>query len=167
MKWEPGIRAWSSHRWCSPGCSWTEASFAGTWQTNVDLWIRGRCCDHNFLRFLPIFGEKMAFFSKTNVMIKFLHNIALFWVKKRQFFRNFFRRKYFKYHNIGPWSQSWQMLICEYGFATQLFGKYYLSLIGQHSKQIWTHCFSVVTCDKVSYYRSQSYDRELHRQRCM
>jgi hypothetical protein len=33
----------------------------------------GRCYDHNFLRCLPIFGEKMSFFSKTNVMIKFLH----------------------------------------------------------------------------------------------
>jgi hypothetical protein len=28
--------------------------------------------DHNFLRFSTIFGEKMAFFSETNAMIKFL-----------------------------------------------------------------------------------------------
>jgi hypothetical protein len=28
----------------------------------------GRCYDHNFLRFLQIFGGKMAFFSKANVM---------------------------------------------------------------------------------------------------
>jgi hypothetical protein len=28
--------------------------------------------DHNFLKFSPILGEKMAFFSKTNVMIKIL-----------------------------------------------------------------------------------------------
>jgi hypothetical protein len=40
--------------------------------------IWDRCYDHNFLRFLPIFGEKMAFFSKTNVMIKIWHNLALF-----------------------------------------------------------------------------------------
>jgi hypothetical protein len=65
--------------------------------------IWGRCYDHNFLRFLPIFGEKMAFFSKTNVMIKNYHNLALFWVKNANFFAISFRRKYFKSHNIGPW----------------------------------------------------------------
>jgi hypothetical protein len=33
---------------------------------------RGRCYDHNFLRFLPLFGaKKFAFFSKTNGMIEF------------------------------------------------------------------------------------------------
>jgi hypothetical protein len=32
-----------------------------------------------FCDFLTIFGgKKLAFFSKTNVMIKFLHNLALF-----------------------------------------------------------------------------------------
>jgi hypothetical protein len=39
-----------------------------------------------FRRFLTIFGEKkLAFFSKTNVMIKFLHNTALFGVKNANF----------------------------------------------------------------------------------
>jgi hypothetical protein len=33
--------------------------------------IWGLCYDHNFLRFFPIYGEKMAFFLKTNVMIIF------------------------------------------------------------------------------------------------
>jgi hypothetical protein len=28
----------------------------------------------------------MASFSKTNVMVKFLHNLALFWVKNANFF---------------------------------------------------------------------------------
>jgi hypothetical protein len=36
--------------------------------------------------FLPIFGEKLAFFSKTNVVIKILHNLALIWVKNAHFF---------------------------------------------------------------------------------
>jgi hypothetical protein len=45
---------------------------------------RGRCYNHNFLRFLTIFGKKSAFFSKTNVMLIF------------------FQRKYLKNHNIGP-----------------------------------------------------------------
>jgi hypothetical protein len=45
-----------------------------------DETIRGRCYDHNFLRFFPIFGEKIGVFLKyqcffgnrlnTNVMIK-------------------------------------------------------------------------------------------------
>jgi hypothetical protein len=38
----------------------------------------GRCYDHNFQRFLTIFCGKMAFLSKTNVMIKILPNLALF-----------------------------------------------------------------------------------------
>jgi hypothetical protein len=52
--------------------------------------------DHNFLRFLPIFGKKLAFFSKTNVTIKILHDLALFGVKKTTNFLQFFWRKYFK-----------------------------------------------------------------------
>jgi hypothetical protein len=46
---------------------------------------RGRCYDHNFLRFFPIFGEKIGIFSKTNVMITILHNLALFGVKNAIF----------------------------------------------------------------------------------
>jgi hypothetical protein len=42
------------------------------------LFSWGRFYDHNFLRFSTIFGEKIAFFSKTNVVIKILHNLALF-----------------------------------------------------------------------------------------
>jgi hypothetical protein len=41
-----------------------------------EIW--GRCYDHNFLRFFPIFGEKMAFFLNTNVMIKLFSSLALF-----------------------------------------------------------------------------------------
>jgi hypothetical protein len=47
--------------------------------------------------------KKLAFFSKTNVMSKFLHNLALFLDKERQIFCLFFRQKYLKNHNIGPW----------------------------------------------------------------
>jgi hypothetical protein len=52
-----------------------KSGIPGTQPPNERL-IRGRCYDHNFLRFLPIFSEKIAFFSKTNVMIKFLHKLA-------------------------------------------------------------------------------------------
>jgi hypothetical protein len=36
---------------------------------------RGRCYDHNFLRFS---AKKLSFFSKINAMIKILDNLALF-----------------------------------------------------------------------------------------
>jgi hypothetical protein len=49
--------------------------------------------------------KKLAFFSKTNVMIKSLHNLALFRAKNANFFRRIIRRKYLKNHHIGP-SQS-------------------------------------------------------------
>jgi hypothetical protein len=47
-----------------------------------------------FCDFLQFSAKKLAFFSKTNVMIKIFHNSALFWVKTA-FFRWIFRRKYF------------------------------------------------------------------------
>jgi hypothetical protein len=48
---------------------------------------RGRCYDHNFLRFLPIFGEKIGVFLKNQC---YDHNFASFSFvlsQKRQFFR--------------------------------------------------------------------------------
>jgi hypothetical protein len=71
----------------------------------------GRCYDHNFLRYLPIFGEKIAFFSKTNVMIQFLHNLALFFRQIfrqifGQIFRQFFSAKIFKIFKKS-WHRSW------------------------------------------------------------
>jgi hypothetical protein len=53
----------------------------------------------NFLR------NKLAFFSKTNVMIIFLKKIlALFSVKNANYFAEIFCENIFKNHNIGPWS---------------------------------------------------------------
>jgi hypothetical protein len=49
-------------------------------KTSLSRCQAGVCCyDHNFFRqFLPIFGEKLAFFlKKNNVMIKIWHNLAL------------------------------------------------------------------------------------------
>jgi hypothetical protein len=76
-------------------------SFAQSKTVKPALPIWGRCYDHNFLRFSTIFGENLAFFSKTYVMIKILHNFTLFLVKNANFLPNFWR-KYFKNHNIGP-----------------------------------------------------------------
>jgi hypothetical protein len=48
------------------------------------------------------FSAKMALLSKTNVMIKILVNLALFFSQKRQFFHRIFWRKCLKNHIIGP-----------------------------------------------------------------
>jgi hypothetical protein len=45
---------------------------------------------------LTIFGEKIGVFSKANVMIKFLHNLALFPVKNAKFVAEFFGENIFK-----------------------------------------------------------------------
>jgi hypothetical protein len=37
---------------------------------DVPFMFWGRCYGHNFLRFFPIFCEKMAFFLNTNVIVK-------------------------------------------------------------------------------------------------
>jgi hypothetical protein len=50
----------------------------------------GRCYDHYFMLFAD-FRQKMAFFLKANVMIKFLHNCF-----EAIFFRHFFRENIFK-----------------------------------------------------------------------
>jgi hypothetical protein len=39
---------------------------------------------------LTIFGEKLAFFSKTNIMITYVKKLALFSVKNANFFAEFF-----------------------------------------------------------------------------
>jgi hypothetical protein len=54
-----------------------------------------------FCDFWQFSTEKMAFFSKTNVMINFFQNLALLWVKKSQYFRWIFRQNYLKNRNIG------------------------------------------------------------------
>jgi hypothetical protein len=55
----------------------------------------GQCYDHNFRR-------KKWRFLINQCYDNFLHNLALFSINKRQFFRKIFRQKYFKYSNIGP-----------------------------------------------------------------
>jgi hypothetical protein len=50
----------------------------------------------NFLRFLPIFCEKIGgFISKNNIMIKFLQKLAVGGAKKCQYFCLFFSAKIF------------------------------------------------------------------------
>jgi hypothetical protein len=47
-----------------------------------------------FRRFFPIFGEKLAFFLNTNVMINFYKEYSFVLSQKRHFFRKIFQRKY-------------------------------------------------------------------------
>jgi hypothetical protein len=42
-------------------------------------------------------------------MIKYFSKFSFVLSQKRQFFRYIFLRKYFKNHNIGPWSQSYKL----------------------------------------------------------
>jgi hypothetical protein len=54
------------------------AMLANNADTEKKSCSRDRCYDHNFLRFLTIFGEKMAFFLKNQCYDQFFHNLALF-----------------------------------------------------------------------------------------
>jgi hypothetical protein len=54
---------------------------------------KGRCYDHSFLRFSTIFSKKLAFSTKTNVTIKFVHDLALSEVKNANFCAKFFGKK--------------------------------------------------------------------------
>jgi hypothetical protein len=64
----------------------------------------GRCYGHNFLRFLPILGKTIRRFSQKKTMLwsHFFARTSSSLSKRSQFFRHFFRRKYFQKHNIGP-----------------------------------------------------------------
>jgi hypothetical protein len=59
-----------------------------------------------FCDFCLFSAKKLAFFSKTIVMITIFPKTSSSLIKKLQFFRQIFRRKYFKNHNIGPWLDS-------------------------------------------------------------
>jgi hypothetical protein len=65
----------------------------------------GRCYDNKFMRFSPIFCDKMAFFLKTIVIIQFLQQRSEFWTQMPILFRHiFFAKIFLKNHNIGSWS---------------------------------------------------------------
>jgi hypothetical protein len=56
----------------------------------------GRCYDHNFLRFFPIFREKIGVFSKTNVMINFFTKFSFVLSQKTPIFSKKFSAKIFE-----------------------------------------------------------------------
>jgi muramoyltetrapeptide carboxypeptidase LdcA involved in peptidoglycan recycling len=63
-----------------------------------------------FCDFSSFSAKKLAFFSKTNVMITIFGKTSSSLSKKRQFFRKNFWRKYLKNHNIGPWCATTQLM---------------------------------------------------------
>jgi hypothetical protein len=88
--------------------------FAMTYlKVKTDQWFltRGRCYDHHFLRFLPIFGEKIGVFLKNQCYDQNFAYFSFVLRQKRQIFRWIFWRKYLINHNIGPWSQSYDFWI--------------------------------------------------------
>jgi hypothetical protein len=60
------------------------------------LWSHFSASFDNFLQ------TNLAFFWKTNVMIKILYNLALFWVKYAILFSKFFGENIFKNITSGP-----------------------------------------------------------------
>jgi hypothetical protein len=60
-------------------------------------------------------GEKIGVFLKYQCYDQLFSKFCFVLSQKRQFFRKNFRRKYYKNHNIGPWSQDTklQLQICK------------------------------------------------------
>jgi hypothetical protein len=56
-------------------------------RTSVFLPIWGRCYDHNFLWFFPIFGEKIGVFLKNQCYDDIFSKFGFVLSRKRQFFR--------------------------------------------------------------------------------
>jgi hypothetical protein len=79
--------------------------------------------------FCKFSAKKLAFFfSKTNVMIKFLHYLALFWVENANFLPIFWW-KYLKNHNIGPRSgaaDEWIIILSSCCHSLKALGNYSL-----------------------------------------
>jgi hypothetical protein len=61
-------------------------------------WIgsRGRCYDHNFLRFLTIFGEQISVFLKSQCYDQNFAYLSFVSSQKRHFFAEFFSENIFK-----------------------------------------------------------------------
>jgi hypothetical protein len=57
---------------------------------------RGRCYDHNFLRFLTIFGETIGVFLKNQCYDQNFAKFSFVLSQKRQFFTEFFGENIFK-----------------------------------------------------------------------
>jgi hypothetical protein len=88
---------------------------------------------------ITIFGEKMAFFSKTNVMITFFCKITFYFSQKRRIFRQIFLRIK-KNHNIGPrFSKTLRMITLKCFQLLLFYFNYYNSPIVLITFLIYIH----------------------------
>jgi hypothetical protein len=62
----------------------------------------GRWLWSEFSAIFDNFRQKMAFFTETNVMIKILHNLDLFWDKNANFFADLLGENIFKIKTSVP-----------------------------------------------------------------
>jgi hypothetical protein len=74
------------------------------WGPGVDVMITIFCDLCQFS------AKKLSFFSKTNVMIQFLHNLALFWAKNANFFAKFFGENILKIITSVPGSPTIEVM---------------------------------------------------------
>jgi hypothetical protein len=122
---------------------WMDENMAGNVSQTMPMArvTMGRCCDHNFLRFFPILGEKIGVFLKNQCYDQFFPKLSFVLSQKCEFFRQIFRRKYLKNHNIGPRSGEFSHV--------GLFACLLLAVFLQIAKisQIWASFFTV----KVMY----------------
>jgi hypothetical protein len=89
------------HEWQFPqinfSCIWTIKDKEGHAYPGVDVTIKIFC------DFRPFSAKKLAFFSKQTLWSTLhMHNLAVFWAKNANCFRDFVMWKYFKNHNIDP-----------------------------------------------------------------
>jgi hypothetical protein len=82
-------RLWSHGSGTRPRCTTSKTFWRKSRWPGVDVMIEIFCY------FWQFSAKKLAFFSKTNVMLKILYNLALFWVKNA-IFCNFFGENIFK-----------------------------------------------------------------------
>jgi hypothetical protein len=84
------------------------------------------------------FREKLAFFSKTNVVIIWLS----FALKNANFLHKIFGENIYKMHNIGPWIGTHYLLRPEFGEMATSIRSWHLptptELLGQRKLASWT-----------------------------
>jgi hypothetical protein len=86
---------------------------------------RGRCYDHNFLQFFPIFGKKIGVFLNTNVVIKVLHNFALLRIKTPIFSLKFSAKIFLKsLHRSQIWRIFASWAIVYFGQILHTYSNY-------------------------------------------
>jgi hypothetical protein len=104
-------------------------SWCGQCRPGVDVMIT------IFGDFCQFSAKKLAFFSKTNVMIKILHILAWFWVKNANFFAEFFGENILKIITSVPDGANFRSM----GDCFHTHGRVFLNVI--ISPKFWATFF--------------------------